>query len=301
MSKNNIWLFKFNPDGSGWESREVIRKGFEKDGYWSQEEKDIVKYDGDIKDGDIFICLNKEDHNIYFMCNIRKPSINNNCDFDYIEPSFFFANGIKCEEVFGVIPEKLYEVFVPPGKKRNTYVSLFNLSDYGDSITKLINKIVEKNKENIANLTETLQILQAEFENYKKRVEKETVLLRKYASQEVISKLLPVLDSFELALKNTNADKEMHIGKASGISSLCSETFIKGIQMIYAQLFDVLESEGLIPITAIGKKFDPYYHEVLLQEHSEKEDEIVLEELQKGYMLNDRVLRFAKVKISKKV
>ena len=299
MSQNNLWLFKYNPDIHRWKSIETIKKGFEENGYWSQKEWDIGKYEGDIKDGDIFICLNKKNNNIEFMCNIRKPSIQD--DFDYIEPHYF-VNVIKCEEVFGVIPEKLYEVLVPPGKEENTRVSLFNLLNHTNYMTKLINKIVEKNPEKkdevmkyiqgldskeqkIAELTETLQRLQAEFQNYKKRTEKETQLLSKYASQVVIAKLLPVLDSFELALKNTNTEKDR---------------FIKGIEIIYAQFFSVLESEGIKPIKAVGKKFDPYYHEVLLQEPSEKEEDIVLEEFQKGYMINDRVIRFAKVKLSKK-
>ena len=144
MSQNNLWLFKYNPDIHRWKSIETIKKGFEENGYWSQKEWDIGKYEGDIKDGDIFICLNKKNNNIEFMCNIRKPSIQD--DFDYIEPHYF-VNVIKCEEVFGVIPEKLYEVLVPPGKEENTRVSLFNLLNHTNYMTKLINKIVEKNPE----------------------------------------------------------------------------------------------------------------------------------------------------------
>ncbi|MDP3765101.1 MAG: nucleotide exchange factor GrpE, partial [Nanoarchaeota archaeon] len=75
---------------------------------------------------------------------------------------------------------------------------------------------------------------------------------------------------------------------------------VKGIEMIYAQLFSTLESEGLKPIEASGKKFDPYLHDVMLKQKSDKEDGIVLEELQRGYMLNDKVLRHSKVKISEK-
>ncbi len=139
-------------------------------------------------------------------------------------------------------------------------------------------------KEKIAELTETLQRLQAEFENYKKRVDKENSEFVKYAKAELIQRLLPTLDTFEIALKSTKDN----------------EKFVKGMEMVYAQLVSLLHSEGLKPIEAIGKKFDPYLHEVMLKEKSDKDEGIVLEELQKGYMLNGRVLRHSKVKISEK-
>ena len=140
-------------------------------------------------------------------------------------------------------------------------------------------------KEVIAELTDTLQRLQAEFENYKKRVDKEKAEFVKYAEAELIYKLLPLLDTFEIALKSTN-DKDK---------------FVKGMEMVYAQLISTLKSEGLRPIEALGKKFDPYLHEVMLKQKSDGDDGVVLEELQKGYMLNGKVLRHTKVKVSEKV
>jgi len=139
-------------------------------------------------------------------------------------------------------------------------------------------------KEKIAELTETLQRLQAEFENFKKRTEKENAEFVKYAKAGLMQRLLPIIDTFEIALKSTKDN----------------EKFAKGMEMVYAQLVSTLQSEGLKPIEAIGKKFDPYLHEVMLKEKSDKDDGFVLEELQKGYMLNDKVLRHSKVKISEK-
>ncbi len=136
----------------------------------------------------------------------------------------------------------------------------------------------------IDELTDTLKRLQAEFENYKKWTQKEKIEFANYAHADIIAKLLPVLDSFELALKNSSDN----------------DKFIHGMKMIYAQFHSALESEGLRPIAALGEKFDPYRHEVLLKEESEKPDETVLEELQKGYMLKDKILRYSKVKISGK-
>ena len=142
----------------------------------------------------------------------------------------------------------------------------------------------KKQKNNEAELKETVQRLQAEFENYKKRVEKEKENFTKFASCEIIKKILPILDSFEVALKNKTASSE----------------FAKGVEMIYAQFFSILENSGLKKIEAEGKKFDPYLHEALMQEESEEDDGVVIEEFQKGYYLNDIIIRHSKVKISKR-
>ncbi len=132
--------------------------------------------------------------------------------------------------------------------------------------------------------TALLQRVQADFENYKKRCHKDYENITKNACRNLIANLLPILDSFQIALKNTDNQ----------------ENFIKGIELIYCQLYNALEAQGLRRIDALGKKFDPYKHEVLLQEKSDKEEEIVLEELQAGYMLGDTVLRHTKVKVATK-
>lgn len=141
----------------------------------------------------------------------------------------------------------------------------------------------EPKKDDIKELLGTVQRVQAEFENYKKRVEKEKAEFTRIACSGLIEELLPILDTFELALKNTE-DKE---------------EFVKGVEMIYAQLFSTFEKIGLKPIECEGKKFDPYLHEALMQEESDKEEGIVIEEFQKGYSLNGKVIRHSKVKVSK--
>jgi molecular chaperone GrpE len=134
----------------------------------------------------------------------------------------------------------------------------------------------------IADLTETLQRLQADFENYKKQLERSNAAFQEQIRASFIEKLLPVIDHFELALKNIGQHQE----------------FVKGIELIYAQLFGILEAEGVRPIESVGKKCDPYRHEVMLQAPATQDkDGIVLEEMQKGYMMHDKVLRLAKVKI----
>jgi len=126
------------------------------------------------------------------------------------------------------------------------------------------------------NYLKDLQRLQAEFENFVKRSELEKMELMKYANEKLIFNLLRIIDNFELALKH-NKDE--------------------GIGLIYSELFSLLESEGLSKINTDGI-FNPELHEVLIQEEGEVEDKIV-EELQAGYMLKEKVIRPAKVKITK--
>ncbi len=146
-------------------------------------------------------------------------------------------------------------------------------------------ELSDKRDEKIAELTDTLKRLQADFENYKKRADREKDTYSKNANTRLIEKFLSLLDSFALAIKNSNVSD--------------FDKFRKGIEMIYAQFYSILQNEGLRPIEALGKKFDPYKHEVLMQEESEQ-DNIVLEEFQKGYMLHDHILRHSKVKIGVK-
>jgi len=137
--------------------------------------------------------------------------------------------------------------------------------------------------EKIFSLTDSLQRTQAEFENYKKRTELANQENIKYASKQIILNLLPILDNFELAIKHTSDNKE----------------FIKGIELVYSQFLDALNSQGLKHIESLGKQFDPAKHEALMQESSKKEKGTILEEFQKGYSLNDKVIRQTKVKVSK--
>ncbi len=142
----------------------------------------------------------------------------------------------------------------------------------------------DKKQVQIDELTNDLKRVQAEFENYKKRTDKENVKLCDYNKADIIKKLLTVLDSFEMALNNTEDHKE----------------FVKGVELIYSQLYTLMKDEGLQYIDTAGKKFDPYMHDVMLSEKSEKEDNTILEELQKGYKFKEFVIRHSKVKVAKK-
>ena len=181
--------------------------------------------------------------------------------------------------------QKLIKAFHESNIKKDSNIKISSvLADITKNDIPELKKLDNDKNQKIDELTDTLKRLQAEFENYKKWNAKEKTEFVKYANADVIERMLPVLDSFEIALKNTN-DKEK---------------FVEGMKIVYAQLHSILEAEGLRPIKATGEKFDPYKHEVLMKEESDKPDETILEEFQKGYMLNDKVLRHSKVKISGK-
>ena len=127
----------------------------------------------------------------------------------------------------------------------------------------------------------------ADFDNYRKRVAREREELTKCANEELIKRLLEVLDNIERALEAAGKTQDF-------------EGFKKGIELIYNHLKEILTKEGLCPIECVGKKFDPNYHEaVMTLEKDGVEAEKVIEEVQKGYMLNGRVIRPSKVIVSK--
>lgn len=139
----------------------------------------------------------------------------------------------------------------------------------------------------IQQMNEKYLRLYAEFENYKKRVNKDKEELIKYGNETLISELLPILDNLEMALKHAT----------SGVK----ESLIQGVEITLKELKKTLEKFGLVYIEAENKPFDPQYHHAMSQiERDDIEENIVVEELRKGYMLKDKVLRPSFVTVSKK-
>ena len=144
----------------------------------------------------------------------------------------------------------------------------------------------EEGEGKAAEYLEDLRRLKAEFENYRKRVGKEQTRAIDLAAAPVMAKLLEVLDEFELALMAADRSPDF-------------ERFVRGVEMVYAKLTEVLRSEGLEPIEAEGKRFDPARHEALLQADGEG-DPYVADVLRPGYTLKGRVLRPAGVKVARR-
>lgn len=131
-----------------------------------------------------------------------------------------------------------------------------------------------------------LQRLQAEFDNFRKRTQKEKEETVKYAAERIVEALLPVLDNFERAVISSKTSQDFN-------------AFSQGVDMIFKQMQSVLAKEGLTVIEAVGQPFDPKLHDAVLQVDSEEHPEnTVVEELQKGYYLKEKVLRPSMVKVS---
>jgi molecular chaperone GrpE len=143
------------------------------------------------------------------------------------------------------------------------------------------NRLEEENK----TLQDQLLRRQAEFQNFRKRMEREQQEFRQSAQAGIVNELLPVLDAFELALSHASPD--------------ANDEYHKGIELIYKRLFDTLAAAGLEPVTAVGQPFDPLYHHAVERiESAEHPDQQVVAEMQRGYTFKQRLLRPALVKVA---
>jgi len=148
----------------------------------------------------------------------------------------------------------------------------------------LEDKVIELEAENAKLKNEFLRAY-ADTENLKKRLNAEADSVRKYRIQSFAQEILPVLDNLERALAS-------EIPKGS-------ENFYKGVEMIYSQLVNALKNEGVSEIDCLDKPFDPNFHQAMITEKKEGvEPGVVIEVLQKGYVLKDRILRASMVKVS---
>ena len=129
--------------------------------------------------------------------------------------------------------------------------------------------------------------LNAEFENQRKRLQKEKEEFVKYANEKLIIEFIDIMESLERGLENAKGSNN-------------KDKLIQGLELIYKQLKNILEKNGLVPIKALGEKFDPYKHEAMMQTPSQDDEEdMILEEFARGYMLNNMVIRYSKVRVSK--
>ncbi len=143
---------------------------------------------------------------------------------------------------------------------------------------------LEKEKKELEQLVKRVA---ADFDNYRKTVQREKELLIKNSSRRIIEKILPVLDNFELALRDSKLKED--------------DPFVKGVELIFSQLLSLLEQEGLKPYNPLGEKFDPKTCEILLVKYDDNEEDLkIIDVVQKGYFLNDTLIRPAKVVVVKR-
>lgn len=157
----------------------------------------------------------------------------------------------------------------------------------GDSKKGVFKKKEKKDKkdEKIEELSDQVKRQMAEFDNFRKRTEKEKAQMFETGAKSVIEKILPVIDNFERGLAAVpEAEKE--------------NAFVQGMDMVYKQMLTELDAIGVKPIEAVGKEFDPEFHNAVMQvENEEYETGIVAQELQKGYTYHDTVVRHSMVAV----
>lgn len=139
-------------------------------------------------------------------------------------------------------------------------------------------------EQKLQDISQHSKYLLADFDNYKKQMSKQLEKAIDCANNDLLLDLLNIVDDFERALPLIKDQEDL-----------------KGLTMVYKNLEKLLTKYDVKKIECLNKKFDPNYHEVLLQEESDKEDNIILDELQKGYLYNDKVLRHSKVKLAKHI
>lgn len=143
----------------------------------------------------------------------------------------------------------------------------------------------DKKDEKIEELTDRLTRQMAEFDNFRKRTEREKSQMYEIGAKDIIEKILPVVDNFERGLKTAEGNQE--------------DPFVQGMEMVYKQLMTTLEGVGVKPIEAVGQEFNPDFHNAVMHVEDENLGEnVVAEEFQKGYTYRDSVVRYSMVKVA---
>lgn len=163
-------------------------------------------------------------------------------------------------------------------------------AEAGDETIEKLKSELEQVRQEAKDEHDRLLRLSAEFENYKKRMNRQSDEFKKYANESLLKELLTVVDNLERAITSTDGDR--------GVEK--EGCVVEGVEMTLNEILKILRNYHVEPIEAKGKPFDPVYHEAMMQEETDEYPEnTVVNELQKGYMLHDRLLRPAMVVVSK--
>ena len=160
-----------------------------------------------------------------------------------------------------------------------------------DSVKSLKEKIALLETDLIQQLEETERFsdknirLLAEFDNYKRRTQKERINLLKYEGEGLAKALLPILDDLHRSFETDGKTK--------------TRTILDGVELIMSKLDKMLEEQGIVSFDSVGQDFDPDRHEALMSEASDKGDNVIIREFEKGYLYNEKIIRHAKVVVSK--
>ena len=169
-------------------------------------------------------------------------------------------------------------------KKSASQASRGSIKSLKEKNTELANDLLKQSEETNRILDKNIRLL-AEFDNYKRRTQEERSNLLKYGGEGLAKALLPILDDLHRILETDGKTK--------------ARTILEGVELIMSKLDKTLEEQGIVVFDSKGQDFDPELHEALMSEKSDQGGNVVLKELEKGYRYNDKILRHAKVMVSK--
>ena len=168
--------------------------------------------------------------------------------------------------------------------KTKTKFTRDSIKSLREKIEVLETELMEQSEELELKSDKNVRLL-AEFDNYKRRTQEERSKIFQYAGEELAKAILPILDDLHRTLESDGK------GKARSI--------LEGIELIVSKLDKMLEDQGIVPFDSVGQDFDADLHEALMSEKSDKGDNVILKEFEKGYKYNDKILRHSKVVVSK--
>lgn len=154
-----------------------------------------------------------------------------------------------------------------------------------DAELEKLRRELQAREEEVRKLKERLLHLQADFDNYRKQVARESALLARRVQDQEILEFLAIYDALERAFRAFRRNED-------------ADSFVEGVERIFAQFSELLRRKGCQPFESVGRKFDPAYHEALVTAHAEAEKSVILEEFERGWLREGAVLRPAKVKVS---
>jgi len=221
------------------------------------------------------------------MASDRKPQAANSIPIRFVEDSEF-ADDDAVMEIVDPPEAAIDDEELPPAETKSA-----DPHAAGPAMAELIatRSELKRLQSALAEAQEGVARRQADFENYRKRVDRERTETYNRVVGELVRKILPVVDNLGRAL---DAERSLETSESKEFRH-----FLSGVELIGKQLNEVLESFGVAPIPAVGERFDPHVHEAVVTEPSdEHEPDMVIEELARGYRIGDRLLRPAMVKVS---
>ena len=265
----------------------------------SDMEESEVTVDSDMEEPDVTIVSDMEQPEATIVSDMKEPEVT--VDSDMEEPDAIVDSDMEEPDVTVLPDEEISEEKGKTEKRKRGGKAVAATGSFSGKKTKelkaqivALEQQAEEQEEKVNLLTDRLQRLTAEFDNYKKRSLREKDALYTDATCDALKEILPVLDNFERAIHAEAAGAKEASAEAADVTALKT-----GLMMVYKQFMETLEKLGLEKIEAVGKTFDPHLHNAVMhiEDDAYGESEVV-EELQVGYKVKDRIVRYSYVKVA---